>query len=438
MPDTPQENFLSSSADVAALGGGAGSGKSYGLLMEALRHIGNSGFGAVLFRRTNEDIRNEGALWDTSKEIYSGLARPREANLDWRFPSGASISFKGLQYMNDVYNFQGSQICLMGFDELVHFLERQFWYMISRNRSTCGVRPYIRVTFNPDPDSWVFNLFGPWVNPEHPNYGAKPGELRYFVRRNDETIWCEKDEPDCKSITYFPALVYDNPILMEKDPGYLANLKALSHEDQERLLHGSWAAIESKDALWTRANISRDRVQPGQTPLFKRVVVSVDPATTSKAESDETGIVVAAEGMDGHGYTLADLSGIYKPGDWAKVAVSAFHRFNCSCIVAEKNQGGEMIETTLHTVERVPVKLVHVHDSKELRAEPVSALSTQGRDHHVGNFPALEGEMTRWVPNSNMPSPNRLDAKVQAYKELGLVFKPAGGTAIKSKPRVYV
>ena len=85
-----------------------------------------------------------------------------------------------------------------------------------------------------------------------------------------------------------------------------------------------------------------------------------------------------------------------------------------------------MIENTIHTIERVPVKLVHVHDGKEVRAEPVSALSTQGKDHHVGSFPALEGELTRWVPNHKppMPSPNRLDAKVQAYKELGLVVQP--------------
>lgn len=437
MPDTPQERFLSCSADIVGIGGGAGGSKTYSLLLESLRHISVPGFGAVIFRRTNEDIRNEGALWDTSREIYSGLGKPREANLDWTFPSGASISFKGLQYMNDVYNFQGSQICLMGFDELTHFLEKQFWYMVSRNRSTCGVRPYIRFTLNPDPDSWVFNLLGPWVNPEHPKFGAKDGEILYFVRRNDELIWCEKDEPDCKSIAYFRALVFDNPILMEKDPGYLANLKALGHEDQERLLHGSWAAIENKDALWSRANIARDRVQVGQTPDYERIVVSVDPATTSKTDSDETGIIVAAKGKDGHGYTIADLSGIYKPGDWAKIVVSAFHRFGCSCVVGESNQGGEMIEHTIHTVERIPVKLVHVHDSKEVRAEPVSALSTQGKDHHVGNFPALEGELTRWVPGSGQPSPNRLDAKVQAYKELGLVVaKPQN--RLKSQVRQYV
>ena len=432
----PQENFLACSADIAGMGGGAGGGKSYALLMEAMRHVANPDYGAVLFRRTNEDIRNEGALWDTSAKLYSGVARSREMNLDWIFPSGASIGFKGLQHEKDVFNFQGSQICMMGFDELTHFTEKQFWYMVSRNRSTCGVRPTIRFTLNPDPDRWVFNFLAPWVNPESPYYGAKPGELRYFVRRDDELIWVEEGTEDCKSITFFPALVQDNKILMETDPGYIANLKALGHEDQQRLLYGSWSAIEAKGALWTRSNLNRDRVQFGQTPKYERTVVAIDPATTSNDDSDLTGIIVAAKGADGHFYTLADHSGQYQPADWARVAISLFHRFDCSCIVAESNQGGDMVANTIQTIEHLPVKLVHAKQGKELRAEPVAALSSQGKDHHVGNFPALEGELTRWVPGSKMPSPNRMDAKVYAILELDPSIE-RNKNPLKPRPRTY-
>jgi phage terminase large subunit-like protein len=96
-----------------------------------------------------------------------------------------------------------------------------------------------------------------------------------------------------------------------------------------------------------------------------------------------------------------------------------------------------MITNTIQTIEHLPVKLVHAKQGKELRAEPVAALSSQGKDHHVGNFPALEGELTRWVPGSKMPSPNRMDAKVYAILELDPTISKPRGT-LRSKPRNYV
>lgn len=322
----------------------------------------------------------------------------------------------------------------MGFDELCHFSAKQFWYMISRNRSTCGVKPYIRATLNPDPDSWVYVLLAPWVDESCPYYGAKPGELRYFIREDDELKWVPKDTPFAKSISYFPALVYDNKILMAKDPGYEANLRALSHEDQERLLHGKWSALQAKGALWSRESLDRDRIQLSELPKMVRTVVGLDPSASDNPDSDEAGIIVAGIDSAGHCYTLADHSGIHSPENWAKIAIALFHRYDCSCIVAEKNNGGEMVRTTLHTVERVPVKLVHAKDNKEVRAQPVAAFSSMGKDHHVGRFPALEGQLTRWVPNNKMPSPDRLDAKVYAYLELDpTIAKPK--QTLRSTPR---
>ncbi len=433
----PQEAFLACDADIAGYGGAAGSGKSAALLIEPLRHINNSGFGGVIFRRTTEDIRNEGAMWDSSFEFYAGLGKPREHNLDWTFPTGASVTFKGLQHEKDIYNFQGAQIAFMGFDELTHFTRKQFFYMLSRNRSTCGVRPYIRFTLNPDPDSWVFEILGPWVDDQHPFFGAEPGEILWFTHFNDELQWVPKGTPDAKSISYFPAKIQDNKILMEKDPGYIVNLRNLGFEDQQRLLLGLWTKLEAKGALWSRANIDRDRVKLGEQPNMERSVVGLDPQAMKKEDSDETGIIVVGKGTDKHFYTLCDRSGSYLPADWAKQAIWAFHRYNCSCIVAEQNQGGEMIRNTIHTIEHVPVKLVPATTAKEIRAEPVSALSSLGKDHHVGTFPTLEGEMTRWVPGKGMPSPNRLDAKVYAHLELDPTLTQ-NFTRIGSKARTYV
>jgi hypothetical protein len=141
-------------------GGGAGGGKSWALLYEPLRHIHNADFGGLIFRRTYPQIMQEGGLWDESCDLYNLLsAKSNQTDMRWRFPSGASISFGHLQHEKDRYDYQGAQVAYIGFDELTHFSEKVFWYMLSRNRTTCGVRPYIRATCNPDCDSWVRKFF---------------------------------------------------------------------------------------------------------------------------------------------------------------------------------------------------------------------------------------------------------------------------------------
>lgn len=251
----PQAAFLGSSADIAIYGGAAGGGKTWALLMEPLRHVANSGFGAVFFRRTLVQVRNEGGLWDEAEKLYPGLAAsPRSApDLSWTFPSGASVSFGHLEHEKTVLNWQGAQIPLICFDELCHFTAKQFWYLLSRNRSMCGVRPYVRATCNPDADSWVAEFISWWIDqatgfaiPE------RAGVLRWFVRIGDAIIWADRPEDLAqhvdlngnpippKSVTFIPAKLSDNAALMAADPGYLANLMALPTVERERLLGGNW------------------------------------------------------------------------------------------------------------------------------------------------------------------------------------------------------
>lgn len=246
----PQTAFLSSPADIAIYGGAAGGGKSWALLMEPLRHVDNEGFGAVFFRRTTVQVRNEGGLWDESEKIYPLVgAAPREHELYWTFPDGASVSFAHLEHDKTVLNWQGSQIPLIVFDELTHFSAKQFWYMVSRNRSMCGVRPYIRASCNPDADSWVAEFIAWWIDQETGlPIPERAGVLRWFVRVNDVLIWGDSREelqalhPDipAKSVTFIPAKLSDNTALMAADPGYLANLMSLPLVERERLLGGNW------------------------------------------------------------------------------------------------------------------------------------------------------------------------------------------------------
>ena len=249
----PQEAFLASPADIVIYGGAAGGGKTYGLLLEGLRHIDNPGFRAVIFRRTTPEITNEGGVWDTSLGLYGSVgAEPIDSKLLHKFHSGARLKFAHIEYDKDCEIYQGAQIAFIGFDELTHFTEHQFWYMLSRNRSLCGVRPYIRATTNPDPDSFVAALIAWWIDQEtgYP-IPERSGVIRWFVRENNVVIWADTKEEllidnpersiaDIKSLTFISSQVYDNKILLEKDPGYLGNLKALSLVDRERLLKGNW------------------------------------------------------------------------------------------------------------------------------------------------------------------------------------------------------
>lgn len=156
-------------------------------------------------------------------------------------------------------------------------------------------------------------------------------------------------------------------------------------------------------------------------PPLTRIVVAIDPAVSSKEDSDETGIIVAAiDGRDPcHVYILEDLSGIYTPDEWAKAAITAFHRWEADRVVGEVNNGGDLVEANLRTQDvNVSYKAVHASRGKAIRAEPVAALYEQGRIHHVGIFSQLEDQQTNWNPKTDTDSPDRMDAMVWAVTEL--------------------
>ncbi len=292
----PQEVFLATPADLAVYGGAAGGGKSFAMLLEATRHVSNPQFGAVVFRRQSTDITKEGALWDESQPLYKALGGvPREGKLDWSFPSGAAVSFSHLEHENDKYNWQGAQVPLIEFDELTHFTRTQFWYMFSRNRTTCGIRPYIRASCNPDPDSFVADLVAWYIDPET-GYAIpeRSGVIRHFVRQGDDIIWADHPEPlldryrdltrhDIKSFTFVASSIHDNQILLQKDPGYLGNLKAQTVVERERLLKGNW------------------KIRPAAGMYFNRSsfpVVDAAPANARRVRSWDLAATAAAEGTD--------------------------------------------------------------------------------------------------------------------------------------------
>lgn len=267
-----------------------------------------------------------------------------------------------------------------------------------------------------------------------------------------ETAWTEVGQPLLADKDGTAVFIYTPPSLRSRakskasDPRYVAKMFKAAQADTS----GRWAAFhftsldnphisrqalndlagdmsaiayrqevlaedidQAPGALWTRQCLDASRVT--QAPELVRIITSVDPSATSGG--DEAGIVTVGLGIDSHLYILADDSIQGSPEQWAHEAVSAYHHHKAGRLVAEKNQGGEMIRSVISMIPNAPpVKLIHASDNKQVRAEPVAVVWEQGRGHLVGTFSRLEDELTLWQPGG--PSPNRLDAMAQACAEL--------------------
>ena len=172
-------------------------------------------------------------------------------------------------------------------------------------------------------------------------------------------------------------------------------------------------------ALWNYSMIEKCQARQEKIPELTKTVVSIDPAVTSNENSDETGIIVAGLGEDGKYYVLEDRTGKHSADNWGRLAVELYYRYNANIIVAEVNNGGDLVERLIRTVDRnIPYKSVHATRGKMVRAEPVSALYEQGKVFHTKTFPELEEQMCSFTGRVGQSSPDRLDALVWALTYL--------------------
>ena len=273
-----QADFLSTSADIAIGGGAAGAGKTFAAILEPLRYHQTPNFSATIFRRNIPQITMQGGLRDESLKIYPSFkGRFSNQSLKWYFPSGASVKMTHLEHDNTVYNHQGGQYTLIIFDELTHFSKFQFFYMLTRNRSTCGVKPYVRATCNPDPDSWLADFLEWWIEQDSksPNFGfpipERAGKLRYMLKYNDDIIWGDSkaevynlvpsdywaqlppgvNPADLiKSVTFIPGSIYQNRELLKVNPEYLGNLMSQDEQTKSQLLFGNWKIRSDGSSLF--------------------------------------------------------------------------------------------------------------------------------------------------------------------------------------------
>lgn len=389
----PQEAFLATTADIAIFGGAAGGGKSYGLLLEPTRHIDNPEFGGVIFRRQAIQVRAEGGLYDTSFGIYGPLgAHPHLSPYPkWVWPSNAQVSFNHLTTDQDLLSWQGSQIPFIGYDELTHFTERQFWYMLSRNRSVSSIRPYIRATTNPDADSWVAKLIEWWID-QDTGYAIqeRSGIIRYFVRIDDKLYWADTAAElkvkfptlQPKSLTFIPSSLADNKILMDNDPGYMANLQSMTRVDKERLLYGNWKVREQAGSYFPRTKVAILTAIPADV---KQWVRRWDLAATTPSEVNpspdatasvlmglrENGRVVVADGISVRedAYEVRTMIKNIATQDYAKYGYTVATVIPQDPGQAGKDQAASLISFLIGH----KVTAVRETGPKHVRAEPLSS-----------------------------------------------------------------
>ena len=262
-------------------------------------------------------------------------------------------------------------------------------------------------------------------------FGFRKGTPKAIITTTPRPIPVIKDLMTTKGVVITEGNSYENRANLSEVyyDTIIAKYEGTRLGEQE--IHGK-ILEDTPGALWNLDTISANRCK---YEAFKnielvKIAVAIDPAATSKVTSNETGIIAGGIDKNGEGYILADASGIYSPIAWATKAINLFAALKGDRIIAEVNNGGEMVETTLRTLQpRIPYLGVHASRGKRTRAEPISALYEQGLVHHVGVFPALEDQMTTWDSTDGSDSPDRVDALVWLLTWLMLHHVPKKATS---------
>ena len=388
-------------------------------------------------------IKEQGGLWDASQKLYRmypGAIGRNPQKPYWRFPSGAKVSFRQIARDEDVYDWQGTEIACIEFDELTHFTEFQFFYMLSRNRSTCGVRPYVRASCNPDADSWVAGFISWWINQDtgYP-IPERSGKIRWMIRRDEVIHWADTkeelierfelvtEEDLCapKTVAFVPSTIYDNQVLLKADPGYMANLKALSIVERERLLYGNWKIKAAKGLFFPRAAIPEllEDIPNDVT----RWVRAWDLAATDTDEGGDpayTASVLLGKRRDGS-YVIADATNNRYKAEKVRALVK-------QCAIADKSKykrvkirlsqdpgqaGKEQAQSYIKMLAGFSVSAVKESGDKQSRAEPFAAQWQAGNVYVVAG-PWTEALLGQYESFPESKFKDLVDAGSNAFNEL--------------------
>ena len=387
--------------------GGSRSGKTFFIIYAIItRMLKAPGSRHVVFRNDGVDAKQ--SIGNETVPAVLALAYPGLV-LKWhgddnyyQAPNGSQLWLAGLKDKKRLDKVLGKEFATIYLNEASQITLEAFGVVQTRLAQTAmqvdGKRLPLRLYVDLNPTvaaHWTYQIWINGINPE------------------DKTRIPDHAEA-YRSIVCNPM---DNASNLPSD--YLDALRNLPERMRRRFFEGAYTA-DDDNALWRRQWIQRD-----EAPELGRIVVSVDPAITNTAGSDETGLIVAGMGGDKRGYVLADESGRFRPEEWARRAISLYDTYAADCIVCEVNQGGDMVEAVIKAESRgrtIKVIKVNATRTKHVRAEPIAALYEQGKIRHVDSFTDLEDQMCAFTIGFDRAakgySPDRVDALVWAFTEL--------------------
>lgn len=387
---------------------------------------------ASLFPRSRQLIARKffshvkGSIWlDTLPKVLD-LCFPRlKDHIKWNntdyyitLPNGSEIFCVGLDDKQRVDKILGREYLNIFFNECSEISYDSYTTVLSRLAQRCE-----RVNSRGETVQAKNKVFAD----ENPTTAKHWSKVLFVDKKDPESVNKSINNPEEYGFTFIHPS--ENEANISQD--YIKMLENMPPAKRKRFLDGVFAE-SSANALWDDEIINRYRVS--ENVPYKRIIVAVDPAVTSTDTSDETGIIAAGISWDNEMYVLDDQTGTYTPNEWANKVVETYNKWNADRVVAEVNQGGEMVEALLRSVApNIPYSGVWAVRNKVTRAEPLSALYYQGKVHHVGIFTELELEQTGWEAKKGDKSPNRIDSLVWAgadlFPELGINKKMSGSFA---------
>lgn len=394
-----QEDFLNSTADITLYGGAAGSGKSYCGLMDLLKWVHLPKFRGVCFRRTTPQLKGSGGLWDTALGMYSDITKIKTSTKDNKivFPSGAEIKMMHCEHDKDRYNIQGWQISEALVDEATQFTETQVMYIISRLRTDAEMKSHLKMTANPDADSFLRKWLDKagYLSKDGYPLEENSGNLVYCGQIGGEMVfeqtledWKEKyPNSNPMTFTFIPATCRDNPVLLEQEPDYLTKLENLPRIERARLLEGNWH-VREESAGYFKREWCGDPLSLYQIPRFGRQARSWDKAATLPSEVypdpdftvgikgtiDESGVVYVLDMVRFRDRPAKVQQRIEEVGisDGEDCVVTIPRDAGAAGKTEADNCSGKIFSLGLTCKQKQTSK------SKEKRFEPVSALAENG------------------------------------------------------------
>lgn len=441
---------LTYDTDELLFGGAAGPGKTeWGIehcIRQCERHPNNR---VVIFRRVFPSLQR--TIIPRARMKLAGRATYRDDKHEFTFPNGSVLELAALQYGASVADYQGAEYGCVFFEEVTEFLLSQWEYMLTRLRApAAGIRAHAFATTNPGGvgHAWVKRR---WVKPRPEDYTGDEPPQAYEVWRPVAT----EDNPEPQTRAFVPATHADNPMLLERDPGYLSRLRGMSNRGLRKAYEsGDWDAIDAvAGALWSAIDLDGGRVgwQRRRKAGTLRRVVAIDPSDGiteheapggAKRRGDAFGVSVCAKGLDAVGYVEDAQQWRAPVRKMAEQTIELYKDVRADAIVVEKNHGGAWLVEVLRGVDPYAnIKTVWASEGKTSRAEPVAALFVEDLDavlqfraRMVGEHPDLEEELTSFTGAPGQPSPNMLDAMVWGLSDLMLGLREVRhGTSIQDE-----